>query len=101
MTETASAIGTAAAPVAPALEARNVTVLADGKALISSVSLSLRRGELVALIGPSGGGKTTLLGALSGSGPVHGGTIERGGLPPPAAGGVGTAGAAGGVGAAG
>ena len=33
----------------------------DGGATLSDVSLEVRRGETVALVGPSGGGKTTLL----------------------------------------
>jgi len=40
------------------------------------VSLSLRRGEIVGLIGPNGSGKTTLLNAISGLERADSGTIR-------------------------
>lgn len=44
---------------------------------LDGIDFDLRLGERVALIGPSGGGKTTLLRVLEGSIPLHGGTIDR------------------------
>ncbi|MDR1360226.1 MAG: ATP-binding cassette domain-containing protein, partial [Deltaproteobacteria bacterium] len=50
----------------PLLEARNLAVSRAGRPVIASVSLSLSRGEIVCLTGPSGIGKTTLLETLAG-----------------------------------
>jgi ABC-type Mn2+/Zn2+ transport system ATPase subunit len=48
------------------IEAAGLAVGYDGEPAISGVSFSLRRGERMALLGPNGGGKTTLLRALLG-----------------------------------
>jgi energy-coupling factor transport system ATP-binding protein len=46
-------------------------------ACVEDVSLSSGRGEVVVLIGPNGGGKTTLLRTLAGLQPALAGTVER------------------------
>lgn len=48
------------------LEVRHVSLAFDGKPVLRDVSLALREGELVCLLGVSGGGKTTLFNVISG-----------------------------------
>lgn len=57
-----------AAKLTPLIEARDATFIYEGAASpsLSGVDLSLCAGELVILLGPNGGGKTTLLRALAG-----------------------------------
>ncbi len=58
------------------LELRDVSIAAGGKILLRGVNLSLQRGEIVALCGPSGLGKTTLLRAIAGLDDAAAGTIS-------------------------
>jgi ABC-type multidrug transport system ATPase subunit len=53
---------------------------ADGTALLDDVSFSLRRGWLVAVVGPTGAGKTSLANVLSGMAGLEAGTIHLDGL---------------------
>ncbi len=53
-------------------------VYADVILALRGVSLEVREGEVVALLGGNGAGKTTLLRAVSGLLRVHGGQIRRG-----------------------
>ena len=43
---------------------------------LRDVSLSVKRGEIVAILGANGAGKTTLLNAISGILPINSGSIE-------------------------
>ena len=49
----------------PGIEARNVSVTRGGRAILRDVSLTVGRGELVAMVGLNGAGKTTLLSLLA------------------------------------
>ena len=48
------------------LEVKNVSKSFDGNHILKSVSVELNKGELVSLLGVSGGGKTTLFNIISG-----------------------------------
>lgn len=50
----------------PVVETRDLHVAFAGRPVLRGVNLRLRRGQLVALIGPNGSGKTTLLRCLVG-----------------------------------
>jgi branched-chain amino acid transport system ATP-binding protein len=50
----------------PVLEVRDLTVRFGGLLALSNVSLTLRRGEIVSIIGANGAGKTTLFNAITG-----------------------------------
>ncbi|MBK6879615.1 MAG: phosphate ABC transporter ATP-binding protein [Elusimicrobia bacterium] len=47
------------------IRVRNLTVRAGGKTLLNDVSLDVSQNEILAIIGPAGGGKTTLLRCLN------------------------------------
>jgi len=49
------------------LEVKNLTVHYDGAMALNDVSITVKKGELVAVVGPNGAGKTTLLKAISGT----------------------------------
>ena len=48
------------------LEVKNISKSFDGKSVLKDISIELNRGELVCLLGVSGGGKTTLFNIISG-----------------------------------
>ncbi|RSM42644.1 ABC transporter ATP-binding protein [Amycolatopsis balhimycina DSM 5908] len=68
---------------APALEARDLYRFfrtGDDETLaLRGVSLTVQRGETVAVVGPSGSGKSTLLACLAGLDEPAGGTVRVGG----------------------
>lgn len=61
----------------PLLVGTDISVKADGKTLLNNVSVSVCENEIVTIIGPNGGGKTTLLKSLLGLRPISSGTVKR------------------------
>lgn len=62
---------------APVLSAHEIAVSRAGRQLIDKLSLTLHAGERIAVTGPSGVGKTTLLDTLAGLIPPCRGRVER------------------------
>ena len=54
------------------LQAQGVGVRLGGVPIVNGADLSLRTGELTAMVGPNGAGKTTLIRALAGLLPFEG-----------------------------
>jgi ABC-type polar amino acid transport system ATPase subunit len=63
-----------------ALAVRDLQVARSGRAVARGVSFTAQPGELLALMGASGSGKTTVLRAIAGLEPFTGGTIEVSGV---------------------
>jgi ABC-type polar amino acid transport system ATPase subunit len=61
-----------------ALTIRGLEVMRSGNAVLKGVDLSVESGEVVALMGPSGAGKTTILRAVAALQPFSAGTISLG-----------------------
>ena len=62
------------------LDVRGVAVQRGGRRVVEGVSFSARQGELLAIMGASGSGKTTVLRSIAGLEPLAAGTIEVGGV---------------------
>ena len=62
----------------PLIEIENVTKRYGSRTILNGVSLSIAAGETVALIGPSGGGKSTLLRSINALSTIDGGRIRVG-----------------------
>ncbi|WP_377321659.1 ABC transporter ATP-binding protein [Pimelobacter simplex] len=62
----ATATGGSTTSPAPAVRIRGLRKVYDGKAVLDGIDLDVAPGQLVALLGPSGTGKTTLLRLLAG-----------------------------------
>lgn len=48
------------------LEIKNLSKKFDQKTILDNVNITLQDGEILSIVGPSGGGKTTLLRCISG-----------------------------------
>ncbi len=58
------------------LEVKDLTVKYGSTVAVDSVSMDVAEGEIVALLGPSGSGKSSLLRAVLGLEPVAGGQVH-------------------------
>lgn len=54
-----------------------IGVRRDERTILEDISLAIRAGELVSIIGPNGGGKTTLLKVIAGSDEPSSGSVRR------------------------
>ena len=66
-----------AAPAAPLVALEDAAVGHGGRALLSGVSLAVVPGDFLAVVGPNGGGKTTLVRSLLGALPLVSGRLVR------------------------
>jgi iron complex transport system ATP-binding protein len=73
--------GGAALPGTVAVSALGVHVELGGRAVLDGVDVTVRHGEVVALVGPNGAGKSTLLSILSGDLSPDRGQVELAGRP--------------------
>lgn len=63
------------------IELRNITVEINNKKLLAGVSLELRAGEILAVVGQNGAGKSTLRKVLCGDWTAAGGEVSMSGKP--------------------
>jgi len=62
------------------LDVRDVAIRRGARAVLASVSFSTARGDLLAVMGVSGSGKTSVLRAIAGLDPIAAGVIDIGGV---------------------
>jgi ABC-type polar amino acid transport system ATPase subunit len=62
------------------LHVTSITVSRGGRAILRDFGFSADRGELVAVMGPSGAGKTTVLRAIAGLDPLDAGQVDVDGV---------------------
>ncbi|WP_374763412.1 ATP-binding cassette domain-containing protein [Yunchengibacter salinarum] len=63
------------------MEARSVSLLHRGRALVDDCSLRLAPGQVTAILGPNGAGKSSLMGLLTGARTPDRGAVMLGGRP--------------------
>jgi zinc/manganese transport system ATP-binding protein len=66
----------------PAVSLRDATLAYGDRVLWSGLNLDIERGEFIAVLGPNGSGKTSLLRVLLGLAPLSSGTVRIAGEPP-------------------
>lgn len=57
------------------LELKHIIKKYDDKVILNDISLAVKDGEIISILGPSGGGKTTLLNVILGITPISSGQI--------------------------
>lgn len=57
------------------LELKHIVKKYDDNVILDDISLSVEDGEIISILGPSGGGKTTLLNVILGITPISSGQI--------------------------
>lgn len=80
-TDTARAATTDATPATPVVEARDLSVTLGSQRILTGIDLTVRRGEVLALLGANGSGKSTLVRSLLGVVPTSGGQVRLFGEP--------------------
>jgi zinc/manganese transport system ATP-binding protein len=68
--------------ISPAVQLTGASVALGGRQVFGDVSLSIGRGEFLAVLGPNGAGKSTLMKAILGLVPLATGTVSVVGRPP-------------------
>ncbi|MCK9356226.1 MAG: metal ABC transporter ATP-binding protein [Dehalococcoidia bacterium] len=81
-TETHTSAGTAPAAAAEVVRLTDVSVNYDGTPALEGVNLTVQRNDFLGIIGPNGGGKSTLLKAMLGLVPATRGAVQLWGEPP-------------------
>lgn len=81
MTATSETGTTFAPPTAPAVRMRDAALSYGSRTLWSGLDLDVAPGEFLAVLGPNGSGKTSLLKVLLGLQPLSAGTVEVAGGP--------------------
>lgn len=61
----------------PIICLKEVSIAVDKKLIIDQVSFEIMPGQIIGLVGPNGGGKSTLIKAILGLQPITNGTITR------------------------
>ncbi|MDH4232031.1 MAG: ABC transporter ATP-binding protein [Nitrospirota bacterium] len=67
-----------------AIDIRNVSVTLKGKEILKNINFSLEEGKFLGIVGPNGGGKTTLMKIILGLIPPTSGSVAVFGSPPEA-----------------
>jgi D-xylose transport system ATP-binding protein len=79
--ESVSPMSAPVAGTAPAVEMRGINVSFGGVRAVDNVTVDVRPGEVIGLVGGNGAGKSTLMRALSGAHPADSGEIFMDGQP--------------------